>query len=115
METKMRTLETTLLIILFMPMTGCQERRPDNKAQMMLDSQASDKSATIIRDKQNSVRPAESVADFKELPNIMQHDINAIERIPSKEVLFVKQGESVRPAETRRQDSEAGNRPQPKR
>jgi hypothetical protein len=98
MVTKMKTLETTLLVILFSSTIGCQMQRQDNRTQMMLDSQVSGKNATIVRPKE-AVRPAESVTDIKELSNIMQHDINALQRIPSKEVVYVRQGESVRPSE----------------
>lgn len=111
MVTKMKTLATTLLIILSMSMTGCQEQRQDKKAQMTLDSEVSGKNVTIVRPKE-AVRPAEPITDFKELSNIMQYDIDAMERIPSKEVFYVKQGESVRPAEKRQQGSELVNHPQ---
>ena len=67
---------------------------------MMLDSEVSGKNVTIVRPKE-AVRPAELVTDFKELSNIMQYDIDAMQRIPSKEVVYVKLGESVRPSEKR--------------
>ena len=100
MVTKMKTLETTLLILLLMSMIGCQKQRQDSRTQMMLDSEASGKNVTMVRPKE-AVRPAEPVTDFKELSNIMQYDIDAMQRTPSKEVVYVKQGESVRPAEKR--------------
>src|SRR5882724_10902342 len=100
MVTKMKTLETTLLIILFLSMTGCQKQRQNNRTQMMLDSEPSGKNVAIVRPKEG-VRPAESVTDFKELSNIMQYDIDAMQRIPSKEVVYVKKGESVYPSEKR--------------
>ena len=100
MVKKMKTLETTLLIIVFVSMMGCEKQRQDNKTQMMLDSEVSGKGVTIVRPKE-AVRPAESVTDFKELSNIMQYDIDAMQRIPSKEVVYVKRGESVRPSEKR--------------
>jgi hypothetical protein len=98
MVTKMKTLETTLLIILSMVMIGCCNQRQDNRTQMMLDSEVSGKNVTIVRPKE-TVRPAESVTDIKELSNIMQYDIDAMQRIPSKEVVYVKAGESVHPSE----------------
>jgi hypothetical protein len=101
MVTTMKTLETTLLIILFMSMTGCQKQRQNNRTQMMLDSEVSGKNVTIVRPKE-AVRPVESVTDFNELSNIMQYDIDAMQRIPSKEIVYVKRGESVRPSEKRR-------------
>jgi len=99
MVMKMKTL-VTLLIILFMSMMGCQKQHPDRRTQMVLDSEISGKNVTIVHPKE-VVRPAESVADFKELSNIMQYDIGAMERIPSKEVVYVKKGEAVRPSEKR--------------
>ena len=108
MVTKMKTLKTTLLILLFTSITGCQAQQQDKKAQMVLDSEVSGKNATIVRPKE-AVRPTESVTDFKELSNIMQYDIDAVERTPSKEVFYVKQGESVHPSEKRQQDSESPN------
>ena len=96
----MKTLKTTLLIIVFVSMMGCEKQRQDNKTQMMLDSDVSGKNVTIVRPKE-TVRPAESITDFKELSTIMQYDIEATQRIPSKEVVYVKRGESVRPSEKR--------------
>jgi len=113
MVTKMNTPKMTLLIILFISMTGCQAQRQDKKAQMALDSEVSGKNATTVRPKE-AARPTESVTDFKELSNIMQYDIDAMERTPSKEVSYVKQGETVRPSEKRQQDSESPKHPQPK-
>ena len=100
MATKMKT-KTTLLIILFVAMVGCQQQSQqsqDKKTQMMLDSEVSGKNAMVVRPKE-ALRPAESVPDFKELSNITQHDIDALQKTPSKEIVYVKQGEPVRPAE----------------
>jgi len=98
MVTKMKTLVTTL-IILFMSMMGCQKQQ-NHRTQMVLDSEISGKNVTIVRSKE-AVLPAESVADFKELSNIMQYDMDAMQRIPSQEVVYVKKGEAVRPSEKR--------------
>jgi len=69
MVTKMKTLKTTLLIILFVSMMGCEKQRQDNKTQMMLDSDVSGKNVTIVSQKE-AVRPAESVTDIKELTTL---------------------------------------------
>lgn len=98
MVTKMKTLQTTLMIISLVLVIGCQKQESGTK--MMLDSEVSGKNVTVVRAKE-AVRPAETVTDFKELPNIMQHDIEAAERTPSKEVVYVKQGEPMRPSEKR--------------
>ena len=101
MVKKMKTLETTLLIILFVSMMGCEKQRQDNRTQMMLDSEVSGKNVTIVRPKE-AVRPAETITDLKELSTIMQYDIDALQRTPSKEVVYVKPGEPVRPSEEKR-------------
>ena len=68
---------------------------------MLLDSEASGANVTLVRPG-SPARPAEPIPDFKELRNITQADIDAGERVPSKEVVYVKQGEIARPAETKR-------------
>src|SRR5262245_42762774 len=114
MATKMKTLQTTILILFFTSLTACQAQRQDKKTQMALDSDVSGKTATIVRPRE-AVRPVESVSDLKELSNIMQYDIDAMERTPSKAVFYVKQGESVRPTEKRQQGSESPSPSQGKR
>jgi hypothetical protein len=97
----MNTLPTkTLLIMFFMAMIGCRQQPQDRRTQMMLDSEVSGRSVTIVRPKER-VRPAELITDFKELSTIMQSDIDAMQQIPSKEVVYVKPGEPVRPSEKR--------------
>ncbi|HEV2963103.1 MAG TPA: hypothetical protein VG649_14835, partial [Candidatus Angelobacter sp.] len=54
-----------------------------------------------IEASKEAVRPAKTVTDLKELTNIMQYDIEAAERTPSKEVVYVKRGAPMRPSETR--------------
>ncbi len=98
----MKTLETTLLITLLLSMMGCPKQRQDNRSQMLLDSEASGKTVTIFHPKE-AVRPAEPAPDFKELSKIMQHDIDAPQRLPSKEVVFVKQGERLAPSEKKQE------------
>jgi hypothetical protein len=46
-----------------------------------------------IEASKEAVRPAETVTDLEELTNIMQYDIEAAERTPSKEVVYVKRDE----------------------
>jgi hypothetical protein len=98
MVTKMKTLQMTLMISSFVFVMGCAKHEPDNSAKMALDSEPSGKNVTVVRGKE-AVRPGETIPDFKELPNIMQHDIEAAERTESKAVIYVKPGEAVRPAE----------------
>jgi len=101
MVTKMKTLETTLLIIFSMAMIGCRQQSQDKRTQMMSDTEVSSKNVTVVRPNE-PVRPAEPIADFKELSTIMQYDIDAMQRTPSKEVVYVKPGEAVRPSEKRK-------------
>jgi len=100
MVTTMKALETTLPVLFVMAMLGCQQQPHDRKTQMMLDSAVSGKNVTIVHPR-DTVRPAESIPEFKELSTIMQYDIDAVQRLPSKEVVYVKPGESVRPSEKR--------------
>ncbi len=103
----MKTLERALLIGLAVATIGCRQQpqnsgqQPqDKRTQMMLDSAALGKNVAVVRPKE-AVRPAESISDFKELSTIMQYDIDALQRTPSKEVVYVKPGEPVRPSERR--------------
>jgi hypothetical protein len=100
MVTTMRTLETTLPVLLVMAMVGCRQQPHDEKTQMMLDSAVSGTNVTIVRPKE-AVRPGEAIRDFKELSTITQYDIDASQRLPSKEVVYVKPGEALRPSEKR--------------
>jgi len=68
---------------------------------MMLDSAASGENVTVVRPKQ-AVRPDETITDLRGLSTIMQYDLDAQQRTPSKEVVYVKPGEPVRPSEARR-------------
>jgi hypothetical protein len=98
----MKTMETTLPVLFVMAMIGCrQEQQHPRKTQMVLDSAVSGNNVTIVRPKE-AVRPAEAITDLKDLPTIMQYDLDAQQRTPSKEVVYVKPGEPARPSEARR-------------
>jgi hypothetical protein len=97
----MKPTKMTLLLALLITTTACRPQQADNRTQMLLDSKPEGKYVTIVRPKE-TVRPMESVADIKELPTIMQHDIDAAQRLQSKEVTYVKPGETLRPSEARR-------------
>jgi hypothetical protein len=56
---------------------------------------------TVVRPKE-AVGPVETTSDLKGLPTIMQYDLDALQRTPSKEVVYVKPGEPARPSEARR-------------
>jgi hypothetical protein len=101
MVTTMKALQATLPILFVMAMMGCRQQQHDRKTQMLADSAVSGKNVTIVRPKE-AVRPAETITDLKELSTIMQYDIDALQRTPSKEVVYVKPGEPVRPSEERR-------------
>ena len=97
----MKSLQATLLMILLVWVIGCQKREHDGHTRMMLDAEASGKNVTVVKEKQ-PMRPEETVSDLREQKNIMQYDLEAKEQTPSKEVVYVKPGEPVRPAEQRK-------------
>ena len=100
----MKTPSTALLMILLVWMAGCQRQGEGSKTKMLLDSEATGKNVTVVRAKE-SIGPAETVTDLRELSTITEYDIQAKERTPSKEVVYVKPGEPVRPAESRQLES----------
>ena len=92
---------TTILCILVVTIIGCNKQEPakqDNRTLMGLDSSASDKHVTMVQ-RNEQARPDESVSDIRELPTIMQYDIDAAQKVPSKEIVYVKPGEAARPTE----------------
>ena len=97
----MKTIGTTLAVFVAMALVGCGQRERGRKTQMLLDSAPSGDNVTIVRPKEPA-RPDENITDLKGLRTIMQTDIDAAQRTPSKEVVYVKPGEPNRPAETRR-------------
>ena len=100
----MKTLSTALLMILLVWMAGCQKQGEDSKTKMLLDSEVTGKNVTVVRAKE-AVSPAETVTDLRELSTITEYDIQAKDRTPSREVVYVKPGQPVRPAETRQVES----------
>lgn len=101
MVTHMKTMETTLPVLFVLAMIGCRQQQHERKTQMMLDSAPSGANVTVVRPKE-AVGPVETITDLKGLPTIMQYDLDALQRTPSKEVVYVKPGEPARPAEARR-------------
>jgi hypothetical protein len=97
----MKTMEATLPVLLALAIIGCRQQEHARKTQMMLDSAASGDNVTIVRPKE-AVGPLETSKDLKGLPTIMQYDLEAQQRTPSKEVVYVKRGEPARPSEARR-------------
>ncbi len=100
----MKTSVQTLLIVVAI-VAGCR-RQPrdgahasqDHRALTMLDSAPVGTSVALVRPKE-AATPAESITDFSRLSNIMQNDIDALRRTPSKGVVYVRRGEAVRPSE----------------
>lgn len=97
----MKTIATTLGVLVVVSIVGCGQRERGRKTQMLLDSAPSGDNVTIVRPKEPA-RPDERITDLKGLKTIMQADLDAASRTPSKEVVYVKPGEPNRPAETRR-------------
>jgi uncharacterized lipoprotein YajG len=88
-----------ILIVLLFISAACKQKRTgveNNKNMMAIDSISSDKNVLVVK-QGKKVRPDESVKDLKELPNIMQYDIDT--SVSSKEVKYMKQGEAARPSE----------------
>jgi hypothetical protein len=98
MVATMKTLASTLPMLLVIAAVGCRQQPHDRKTAMMLDSAAVGRNVRIVRAKE-AVRPVETITDLKELPTILQYDVEALRRTPSKEVVYVKPGEPVRPSE----------------
>src|SRR5258705_224785 len=94
----MRLLERASIITLVIATIGCQQRSQDTGTRMGLDSAASGKNVTIVRPKE-ALRPDEAITDLQGLQTTMQYDIDAMKRIPSREVVYVKPSEAMRPAE----------------
>jgi hypothetical protein len=97
----MKIMDATLPVLLALAIIGCRPQERAGKTQMVLDSAPSGDNVTIVRPKE-AAGPVETVKDLKGLPTIMQYDLEAQQRTPSKEVVYVKRGEPARPAEVRR-------------
>jgi len=100
----MKTLRQTLLLIIAV-VVGCQRQSrdgaqvsKDHRVLTVLDSAPVGTNVAIVRPKQAAI-PAEAITDFSRLSNIMENDIDALRRTPSKGVVYVRRGESVRPSE----------------
>ena len=102
----MKTMDATLALLLALAIIGCRKQENAGKPQMMLDSAPSGDNVTIVRPKE-ALRPLETIKDLNGLPVIMQYDLEAQQRTPSKEVVWVKRGEPARPAEVRREGGDA--------
>jgi hypothetical protein len=90
----------TIVLILALAMLGCQKQRRDSGAQMMLDAGVSGPNARTVAPKTRSA-PDEPIGDFGALRNIAQTDIDALQQVQAKGVVYVRKGQSVRPAEVR--------------
>jgi hypothetical protein len=100
----MKTLRQTLLVIVAV-VAGCQRQQrdgaqvsKDRRVLTALDSAPLGRNVAIVRPKE-AATPAEVITDFSRLSNIMENDIDALRRTPSKGVVYVRPGESVRPLE----------------
>ncbi len=96
----MRLPEPRSIVMLVIATIGCQQRSQEKGTRMVLDSAASGSNVTIVRPKE-ALRPDEAITDLQGLSTIMQYDIEATKRTASREVVYVKPGEAVRPSEKR--------------
>ncbi len=81
---------------------GCTKKdtgNQDKNSKMLMDSSyASDKNVTVVHAK-DTIRLGESMKNFEDNPNITQTDIDAGKRIESKEIQYVKKGDTIRISE----------------
>lgn len=97
----MKILRITSLMILLVLGIACPKPENGNRTRMILDDEASGNNVTVVKEKR-AVRPDETVSDLKDLKTITQYDLEAKERTPSREVVYVKLGEPARPTEQKR-------------
>ena len=97
----MKTVQSTLLLFLSVWMIACHKGETNTRTQMSLDAEISGSDVFVVKQKQ-AVRPVETVSDLRGLTNIMQYDLEAKERVLSKEVVYFKLGEPARPMEQKR-------------
>ena len=81
--------------IMFFP--ACKEHKPQgNETMMAMDTEyASDKNATIVHPK-DTIRLSEETKKFEDNSNITQTDIDAGNKVQSKEVRYVSGKESIK-------------------
>jgi hypothetical protein len=81
---------------------GCGKKNRTNQgknsAMHMDSSYAGDKNVTVVQAK-DTIRLNESMKNFEDNPNIARADIDAGKRIESKEVQYVKNGDTIRISE----------------
>jgi hypothetical protein len=77
---------------------SCSQKKPaesSDKTTLLEDSSVSNgKNVTVVRDG-DKLRPGESMGDIKDQPNIAQVDIEAINKVQSKEIRYLKSEEKV--------------------
>jgi hypothetical protein len=91
-----------LLAVLTLASLGCGKKNRGNQgknsAMLMDSSYAGDKNVTVVQAK-DTIRLNESMKNFEDNPNITRADIDAGKRIESKEVQYVKSGDTIRISE----------------
>ena len=88
-----------LLAVFTVINSGCVNNKNDQNSAMLMDSTyADDKNVTVVK-ATDTIRLGESMKNFEDNPNITQTDIDAGKRIESKEVQYVKIGDTLRIAE----------------
>ena len=98
----MFTMKTIVILLLtIIVFAGCKQNAADNKTMMQMDSDSvytKDKNATVVK-ANDTLRISESMKNFEDNPNITKTDIDAGSRLPSPEVRYVKQGDTIKIAE----------------
>jgi len=90
----MKTLIRLFITIIALAI-GCKEKTEtqlDKNKSILLDSVVTNGRHITIVHAKDTLRPIETMNDFKDNPNITKTDINAGEKIQSKEVQYVKPG-----------------------
>lgn len=91
-----------ILIAAGLVASGCGDRRaPDGagKTGMAMDSTYQQHpEATVLRPK-DTIRLDESLRNLEDYPNITRADLDAVNRVASKEIVYVKRGDEIRLAE----------------
>jgi len=99
----MKLLSFLLAALLIIVNAGCKQKGNEgkNSAMRMDSSYTTDKNVTVIKGN-DTIRLIESMKNFEDNPNITRTDIDAAKRIESKEVQYVKNGDTIRISEGER-------------
>lgn len=87
---------TRLLTLVVLAAAGCQKAPQAKGPRLALDSAAGGANVETVRPGQ-AFQPSEPASAGGAI--VLQLDVDALRRLPSKAVVYVKRGEAVRPVE----------------